>query len=217
MSTAPVFTRTFNIGPRDREMVLQVAQHPDAAAQVHASATVTVLGSKPAIAAGVRNMPQGANWTGAVEGNLRLKIPAGTEPLRFTLWVAHLAEQAGAIALDDLVLIEEPAIDLAQLTHGGPPRWPEVLTTRARIGTDEGPFAVDVLTHPVDNPWFCRLRLTGLDFFPDGDRPAICDWDGNVWMVSGLARLPAAADATETGGVELAWRRVASGLFHRWA
>jgi hypothetical protein len=71
------------------------------------------------------------------------------------------------------------------------------------IGRDNGPFAVDVLTHPVDNPWRSRLRLTGFDFYPDGRRAAVCDWDGDVWLVTGL-------DDPAQG---LTWQRIASGLF----
>ena len=54
--------------------------------------------------------------------------------------------------------------------------------------------------------WFCRMRLTGFDFYPDGDRAAVCAWDGSVWLVSGLADL-------NQENRELTWRRIASGLF----
>jgi hypothetical protein len=99
-------------------------------------------------------------------------------------------------------------------TAGGPRRWPEVLTTTARMGRDEGSFAVDELTLPVDNPWFCQLRLTGLDFFEGGDRLAACTWDGDVWLVDGLKGLERGRDASTDGSAPtLAWRRIASGLF----
>jgi hypothetical protein len=55
------------------------------------------------------------------------------------------------------------------------------------------------------------MRLTGHDFYSDADRAAVCDWDGNVWLVTGLAALhrnPAPADAPK-----LTWKRIASGLF----
>jgi len=68
---------------------------------------------------------------------------------------------------------------------------------------DDGPFAVDTFALPERNPWNAQLRLTGFDFFPDGDRMAVCSWDGDVWLVSGLHRL---ADG-------LTWQRIASGLF----
>ena len=46
----------------------------------------------------------------------------------------------------------------SSFTHGGPKRWPEVLTTQPVIGRDDGPFAVDVLTLPDSNPWLCQMR-----------------------------------------------------------
>ena len=38
---------------------------------------------------------------------------------------------------------------------------------------------------PEKNPWNASIRFAGLDFFPDG-RAALCTWDGDVWIVSGL-------------------------------
>ena len=71
------------------------------------------------------------------------------------------------------------------------------------IGRDDGPFAVDVLTLPDSNPWLCQMRPSGFDFLPDGQRAAVCTWDGDVWMVDGL-------DEPSRG---LTWRRIAAGLF----
>ena len=47
------------------------------------------------------------------------------------------------------------------------------------------------------------MRLGGFDFFADGDRAAVCSWQGDVWLVHGLA---------DVSG-KLRWRRIASGLF----
>jgi hypothetical protein len=68
---------------------------------------------------------------------------------------------------------------------------------------------VDVLTPPDSNPWLAQLRLSGLDFLPDGDRVLVCSWDGDVWLVSGLAGLA----VEKTAEPELKWQRIASGLF----
>ena len=74
----------------------------------------------------------------------------------------------------------------ASFTRGGPRRWPEVLKTQPIIGRDDGPFAVDVLTLPENNPWLCQMRPSGFDFLPDGRSAAVCTWDGDVWLVDGL-------------------------------
>lgn len=132
-------------------------------------------------------------------GRLRLTIPAGKEPFRFTVWTS--ADESGELAKGERPQVSDAELDLSALTRGGPARWPEKLITRAAIGPDAGPFAVDVLTAPDPNPWLAQTRFTGLDFLADG-RIAVCSWDGDVWLVAG---------SNEQG--ELQWQRIASGLF----
>ncbi len=148
----------------------------------------------------------GAEWI-AAEGRLRLKIPAGTEPLRFSVWLpsdsATIREtdaKSFADRLTDLPILDA-ALDLAALTNGGPARWSQKMATQAVLGPDSGPFAADVLTAPESNPWLAQTRFTGLDFFPDG-RIAVCSWDGDVWLV-----------VSQPGKADLHWQRIASGLF----
>jgi len=137
---------------------------------------------------------------------LRLRIPEGKKPLRFTVWTAAAAlDSPAALAKFNpsewLDVIPDPDLDLKPMTHGGPPRWPQKLETEAEIGSDAGPFAADVLTAPEANPWLAQTRFTGLDFFPDG-RLAVCSWDGDVWSVE-----------TQPDSRKLIWRRIASGLY----
>jgi hypothetical protein len=47
------------------------------------------------------------------------------------------------------------------------------------------------------------MRFGGFDFFKDHQRLAICTWNGDVWLVSGID------DRLE----QLVWKRIASGLF----
>ncbi len=177
-----MFLRTFEIGPRDRDLVLQVAKPADAQSGV---------------------VPRTTPIERAGEGDgLRLKIAAGQETLRFTLWTtaqSTIHSPLKPIAHDPY--ISEPALDLTALTHGSPARWPQILETEATVGSDDGPFAVDVLTPPDSNPWLAQLRFTGLDFLPDG-RMAACTWDGDVWLIE------SAPDSTK-----LKWQRIATGLF----
>ena len=181
-SAAPSFLRTFNIGPRDRDLVLQIAEQPKS-------------DDRPLAGIAPRNTP--VVWS-ADEGPLRLKIPAGKEPLKFTVWVA--VDATNRTKATDVV-VRDADLDLTSLTTGGPARWPQKLETRSAIGPDNGPFAVDVLTAPESNPWLAQTRFTGLDFFPDG-RIAACSWDGDVWIVEG-----------QTGKADLRWQRIATGLF----
>ncbi len=178
----PLFLRTFNIGPRDRELVLQIAEQ-------HGTESLPQIGFAP--------LATPAEWL-KEGGRLQLRISAGKEPLKFSVWAtAALAGSASATqpAIDDADL------DLTLMTSGGPPRWPQKLETRTMIGPDSGPFAADALTAPESNPWLAQTRFTGLDFFSDG-RLAVCTWDGDVWLVE---QLP--------DGANLRWQRVASGLY----
>ena len=153
-----------------------------------------------------------AKWLVQAE-NLRLKIPAGDQPLRFTLWLATVSGPEEVVPLVDAIVIDEPAQDLTVFTKGGPARWPQRLTSEVVLGNDDGPFASDVLRRPTDNPWFCRMRLTGFDFTPDGKQAVVSAWDGSIWLVSGLGQLPDNAAAADGRKVEITWRRIASGLF----
>lgn len=89
---------------------------------------------------------------------------------------------------------------LGDLTAGGPAKWPQELTTTGRLGTG-GPYVVDTITPPFDNPWGSLMFFGGHGFFTNGDA-AICTIQGDVWRVSGL-------DA-ELNRVR--WRRMAAGL-----
>ena len=167
-------------------------------------------------------------WLTTGEGQVRLRIPAGDQTLKFRLWFAdaETADEAqklvaaraaglsaGQVPQSVREASEEDGMgnsshgkaiaDLAPLTRGGLPHWTASLQTQATLGDASGPFAVDVLSHPARNPWLCRTRFTGFDFFADGQRAAICSWDGDVWLVRGV-------DRPEQG---LSWQRIASGLF----
>ena len=74
-----------------------------------------------------------------------------------------------------------------------------------RPGPADGPFAVDEIVPPPDaaNPWHTWMRFGGFDFFADGRRAALCSWNGDVWIISGV-------DGELS---QLTWKRIASGLF----
>ena len=136
-------------------------------------------------------------------GFVVLKVPASRTPLHFRLAIAAADD---APNLDSSLASARLPLDLEPLTHGGPPRWPQVLTTRSVRGEDTGAFAVDALEQPDDtaNPWHSRMQLSGFDFFADGKRAAVCTWLGDVWIVEGI---------DQAAPAELRWRRIASGLF----
>lgn len=139
--------------------------------------------------------PPGSSWD-TLNGRVVLKIPPHDAPIQFTL--RALAAQFGMKS----EYKDSGAKDLAPLTKGGPGIWTQEITTRGETSNADGAYVVDTLTAPTNNPWNAWIRFTGLDFFPDGKRAALCTWSGDVWIVSGLD------DKLE----KLTWRRFASGL-----
>ena len=89
---------------------------------------------------------------------------------------------------------------LKHLVRGGPSRWPQVLETKGTLGT-RGPYAIDTIAPPFENPWNALLFFGDHDFLPDGSA-MICTMQGDVWHITGL-------DATLE---HVRWRRFASGL-----
>src|SRR5260370_2237332 len=89
---------------------------------------------------------------------------------------------------------------LAKLTRGGPAQWPQVLHTKGKLGSG-GPYVIDTIVPPFDNPWKAPLFFGDHDFLPDGSA-LLCTMQGDVWRVEGLD------DNLE----KIRWRRVASGL-----
>jgi hypothetical protein len=94
------------------------------------------------------------------------------------------------------------SVNVDELTKAGPAIFDKTVETKGVIGTGDGPYVVDTLTVPEQNPYHSWMRFAGLDFFSDG-RAAVSTWSGDVWVVSGID------DKLE----KLTWKRFASGLF----
>jgi len=179
----PVFIRTLNIGKSSHDLRLRLAPDADRVQWLVSDAAAL----KPQSEHGFQILQVPADGTPV---NLRVAMTKGADPA----------------TLEALAKSAQLPLDLSTLTHGGPPRWPQVVTTQGIQGKDDGPFATDVITHPESaaNPWQSWMRLTGFDFFPDGGRAAVCTWMGDVWIVDAVAKQPLG---------ELKWRRIATGLF----
>lgn len=127
---------------------------------------------------------------------LRCVVPAGGGTRRFKL---ALTREAVAPAPPRL----RKAADLVALARPGRALWPERLTVQGVMDTGTAAWVVDDVPVPFDNPWQAQMRFGGFDFFSDGRRAALCTWNGDVWIVSGL-------DSTLGA---LTWKRFAAGLF----
>jgi len=197
----------------------------DASGQGHHAVPVAadaVSSMTQPLTVGLQGMTDGLQWSWEA-GNLRLQIPPTATTRSFTIHHLRTDDATTAAAVAERVDAQPGVIDLQAKTNGGPKRWRTTIETEPEVMFDQGPFAVDQLTYPRQNPWFCRMRLTGIDFFSNGDSAAVSDWDGNVWRVDGLLRT-APADAVPTAEAtagkpttgdapKLRWTRIASGLF----
>lgn len=177
------FSRTLNVGRSSRDLLLRLCPSNCPCAIVGASAA----------------------WMVASDGSILVKIPAAATPINLKLLIGHQREPPDDSAIKALAEQSAAAADLIPLTHGGPARWSLVLSTHGQLGDTNGPFAVDTITYPGDeqNPWQTWMRLGGFDFFQEGHRAAVCTWNGDVWLVSGVD-----GDLSD-----LKWQRIASGLF----
>jgi hypothetical protein len=150
--------------------------------------TLLVLeGENPAGAARVAGAPAGAALEVVDGTRLCLRLPPVAAPTVFKLTLG-----AAGAAIDDP----------GAYVKGGPARWGREVETKGAPGAAGGPYEVDTLTWPDENPWNSWMRFTGLDFFADG-RAALSTWSGDVWIISGID------DKLE----KLRWRRFAAGLF----
>ena len=140
-------------------------------------------------------------------------LPAG--PRTYRGFYRHGTRVVFAYAIGDVEYLDAPWVKdgalvreiapatshpLAQLVQGGPPQWPQSITTTGTPGSG-APYAVDTIAPPFDNPWGSLMFFGGHDFFANGDA-AVCTIQGDVWRVSGL----------DAGLTSVRWRRIAAGL-----
>ena len=207
-----LFSRTLNVGPRDADLVVQVAHQPGGRAWIDGEAAgfrqprpnTPDRGehSGPIVAALV-GAPARVQWVEDGGDHLRLRVPAGNEPVRFKVVIGRRGRSnAGFLARAAGV---EPAVDLKALTRGGPAQWTETITTESRVlGRRGGPFELEAITTPLENPYRSWMRLGGFDFLDGGKQAVVATWMGDVWLVDGL------------GGEEIGaatWKRFATGMY----
>jgi hypothetical protein len=176
------FARTIQAEPSEGPMELMIAT---------ASPDLNVEGV---------HLPEGARIA-TVEDQIRLQLPAGKRGSFKVLISGGGAAKKDAFAA--LVKASPKPADLSPLTKGGPARWAETITTQGVLGKEKAAYVVDTLCLPTNNPWKAKLRPGGIDFFSDMTRAALCTWDGDVWIVSGI-------DASLE---KLSWKRFATGLY----
>ncbi|MEM9327415.1 MAG: DUF6797 domain-containing protein [Bacteroidota bacterium] len=169
------FTRTLEVGPSSQPLKMRIAPSSSEVAMIGEGAVLSEEN-------GFHVMTVNARASALV----RIYITDG-EVDRLDEWAAS-AQAPGA---------------LKRFTNGGPAHYPEVLTSEIIRGTEEGPFAIDKLLPPFDNPWNSRMKLSGIDFMADPNRAVACSTDGDIWLITGLT----------SGKNTLQWRKIGAGLF----
>ena len=171
-----IFTRTLNISPSTSLLKMRVAPE----------------------SVGVEIVGDGASLS-KEDGYVILNVKR-SNAAKVKLFIADTNEPDFA----SLASIKAVPEDLQKYTLGnGSPHYPEVLKSTITKGSDQGAFAVDLLTPPFENPWSCRMKLSGIDFMKDSNKAVACATDGDIWLISGLTN----------GSDELTWQRIGSGLF----
>jgi hypothetical protein len=138
-------------------------------------------------------------WNVSDQGAVRLEIPASDKPIKLKLLISRCDAKAMAGAMGTTA----PPEDLSGLCKGGPARYPEKIILAGTPGKTAGAFIVEDIPFPAKNPWNARMRFGGFDFFKDGRSAAVCTWDGDVWLVSGI----------DEQLQKVTWQRIATGLF----
>ncbi len=183
----PVYTRNLEISKSSHDLVMKVAPKQLSVAVNYQADKHQFIRPKYIYNDGFRFM----------------KIPKEITPLSLTVLISPMKSDELIKHLEKHSVI--PSLTLKKWTKGGQRQWNKTLKTKRLIGkTNSAGFAIDTLMYPAKNPWNCRMRLTGLDFFPkDPNKMVVCAWDGDVWLITGLT----------SSSNELSWQRIASGLF----
>lgn len=203
----PVFTRTINVTPTESRLSLLVVPAPagksGALDQTMVSATagyVAVRSGGEVRHIGFRGLPEGVEWV-VENGHLALTLPSLRENLHFQLSIGPLRSGEDAAYMREHLRAGAGSLDLARYRQPGPARY-QVIESQAKMGSGEhGAFAVDELVLPTPNPWNSYLRLSAVDFLPDG-RAVVASMSGDIWLVDGIQE-----DLST-----LRWQRFATGL-----
>jgi hypothetical protein len=185
-SQGDCFTRTLQIGPSKQPLTLWVVRRSKSdgwsirAPDVAASPGVVITG----------------NW----EEGFLATFPPHEQSEQYAIWMRQPSPGSNFFPN---VSVPKPTVDFNALCSGGPRRWGDPIVTHGTLGTGDGPYVVDTITAPDNNAFDSWLRFGGFDFFRDGHRAAICTWNGDVWIVSGID------DSLD----HLTWQRFATGLF----
>lgn len=152
----PVFTRTLEIAPTKKELIIPLASGPSAKKlliRVSSSAQIEFPGQ-----------------------HIRLRFPPDPKTRLVKVYFSSPGSTPEVT----------PIIPLQPLTESGfKTLWNKKITTRGRVGLPLGPFAIDTVTLPFKNPYNALFFAGGHDFLSNGDA-LLATAHGDVWLVKGI-------------------------------
>lgn len=176
---AVVFLRTIKMSKSDQQITMAVTK-----ADEDAGVNVVVTGGGAKIE--------------TVDGQRCVIFPRRDKDTVYCIAIA----KDDAVKADALKQLASKPENIDELVKPAPGIYTKTVELKGTLGTGDGPYVVDTITAPEQNPYNSWIRFAGLDFFSDG-RAALTTWSGDIWVVSGID------DKLD----KLTWKRFASGLF----
>lgn len=134
----------------------------------------------------------------ADSGSVDVIVPADDSLSEVRVWSGAAADQAAGARLLQAAVDSLPP---SQMVSGGPPQWTDTVTLAGERSAADGPYVVDRLPVPFENPYHSVMMFSGIDFLPNGDA-LVATLTGDIWRVSGI----------DDDLQEVTWKRFASGL-----
>lgn len=197
--------RHFEIAPHDEALHFALGSPGNATAAWAIDADGTAVAA-PGAAGGIRVRGNSRAITLREEqGELVATVAPAKTMQRVTLAFTLLAPpvQVGPAVDFPAAVVGEPGATPEVPKPARELRWPGQASAPAQLaGLQQNGLVLDRIATPDENPWRRRVRVADLAFL-NADRAAVVTYDGDVWLLDGLAD-PALG--------KLTWRRFASGL-----
>ena len=200
----PVFVRHIEIGNRSSDLIIQVARPESFKKPSVENGSILIVNRVEQGSEGEHSAIQTSlaakdfQWEYSEDGDIRMRIKAGKEKLRFELSIACGIDKQFFDSPSAQRQITNGESNLNRMTKGGTANWPQTIKTEWKTTQTGGPFEVDTFVRPVENPWNDRMRLTGIDFYENGRDAVVSCWDGSVYRVSGIDKESTRENATIT-------------------
>ncbi|MDF1742791.1 MAG: ThuA domain-containing protein [Gimesia sp.] len=200
-SSNSCFTRSFEIGPGDKALQINVADSKQVKAiGPNSKGFVLTDNSNPMFIGceGWKKIQPLVNNENDSQ-SAAFVIPPRKETIRFTIYYQSSPKQNSKLTVPEN-LLRSPS--LQPLLIPGSPHWKETLITQGKLANEQSAYVVDTISIPHKNPYKALFFISGHDFLDNGDL-AVSTVHGDVWLVKGVQ-----------GDLKnIKWKRFATGLF----